>query len=53
MTQPSIYRHLSDDYSPTAAEYEPIQSDLIWYLMAWDGNELLGLWMLHPTKGGP
>jgi RimJ/RimL family protein N-acetyltransferase len=51
MTQGSIYRHLADDFSPTSAEFQPIKSDLIWYLLAWDGNELLGLWMLHPQNG--
>jgi RimJ/RimL family protein N-acetyltransferase len=51
MSHPSVYSHLVDDFSPAAAEFRPIESDLIWYLVAWDGNQLLGLWMLHPHNG--
>jgi RimJ/RimL family protein N-acetyltransferase len=48
MTHPAVYRHLTDDTSPPADEFRPIESDLFWYLLAWDGNELLGLWLLVP-----
>ena len=48
MTHPAVYRHLTDDTAPPAGEFRPIESDLIWYLVAWDGDELLGLWLLHP-----
>ena len=50
MRTPAIYRHISDDGSPPADEYRPIESEAIWYLVAWDGNTLLGLWMLVPTN---
>jgi hypothetical protein len=39
MTHPAVYRHLTDDTAPPAAEFRPIVSDLIWYLLAWDGDE--------------
>lgn len=48
MSHPAVYPHLTDDDSPAAADFRPIESDLIWYLVVWDGNQLLGLWMLHP-----
>ena len=51
LTQPSIWRHISDDFSPEPDEYRPIESESIWYVMVWDGNELLGLWMFHPHNG--
>jgi RimJ/RimL family protein N-acetyltransferase len=50
MKTPAIYRHISDDGSPPASEYRPIESDAIWYLVVWDANVLLGLWMLVPTN---
>jgi RimJ/RimL family protein N-acetyltransferase len=51
MSHPGVYRNLVDDFSPAAADFRPIESDLIWYLVAWDGNQLLGLWMLVPQNG--
>lgn len=50
MVHPSVYRHLTDDSSPPAAQYRPIESDAVWYLVVWDGNELLGLWMCVPQN---
>ena len=51
MTHEAVYRHLTDDYSPPAADYRPIEHEMVWYLVVWDGNELLGLWMLVPQNG--
>jgi RimJ/RimL family protein N-acetyltransferase len=51
MTHPGVYRHLTDDFSPRAVEFHPLESEALWYLVVWDGNELLGLWMLHPQNG--
>lgn len=51
LTHPSVYEQISDDCSPPAAEYRPIESEAIWYAVVWDGNELLGLWMLVPQNG--
>jgi RimJ/RimL family protein N-acetyltransferase len=48
MTHDAVYRHLTDDTSPAAADFRPIESDHLWYLVVWDGNQLLGLWLLHP-----
>lgn len=50
MTQPQIFKHLVDDGSPAADEYRPIESDAIWYLVVWDLNVLLGVWILVPQN---
>jgi len=51
MTQPSVYGHLTDDFSPPAADYRPIEGDAIWYVIVWDDNDLLGLWLFVPQNG--
>lgn len=48
LTVPAIWRHISDDGSPAPADYQPIESELLWYVLVWDEKELLGLWMFHP-----
>ena len=50
MTHPRVYPHLTDDGSPAAADFEPIESEALYYLVAWDGNELLGLWLFVPLN---
>jgi RimJ/RimL family protein N-acetyltransferase len=48
LVHPRVYPHISDDGSPAAAEFRPLQSDAVWYIVVRDGEEVLGLWMLHP-----
>lgn len=52
MTHPQIYPHISDDASPPAAEYRPIESDAIWYVSATyitpSCEDHLGFWVFHP-----
>jgi len=52
VTHPRIYPYISDDGSPAREDYQPIESDLFWYVVVHDlkaaGPELLGLWMFHP-----
>ena len=50
MTHPAIYPHISDDSSPPAAEYRPIEHESVWYVAAYDGAELLGIWMFVPQN---
>jgi RimJ/RimL family protein N-acetyltransferase len=50
MAHPAVYRHLTDDASPPVAEFSPIENDAYCYLVAWEGNELLGLWLLVPVN---
>ena len=48
ISHPQIYPHVSDDGSPPAAEYRPLESDAVWYVIVRDEDEILGMWMLHP-----
>lgn len=50
ITHPAIWNHASDDFSPTANEWEPHKSALIWYVLVKDGEDLLGLFMLVPEN---
>lgn len=50
ITQPEIYKFISDDGSPPREEYRPVESEAVWYVVVWDGNELLGLFMLVPEN---
>ena len=46
LTHPKIYPHISDDFSPAAEDFLPPASAV--YLLARDGAEVLGLWLVHP-----
>lgn len=48
LTHPQVYPHISDDGSPPAPEFQPLQSEAVWYIVVRDGEEILGMWMLHP-----
>jgi RimJ/RimL family protein N-acetyltransferase len=48
LIHPQVYPHISDDGSPPAAEFQPLQSEAVWYIVVRDGDEILGLWALHP-----
>lgn len=47
MTHRRIYPHVSDDGSPSADDFSPIDSPLVYYL-AMDDGEHLGIFMLYP-----
>src|SRR6516165_7128124 len=46
MLNPKIWTHISDDSTPPAEEWEPVQAEHIWYVIVRDGEEVLGLFML-------
>lgn len=56
MVHPRIWPHISDDGSPPASEYRPIESQAIWYVIVREvhpdlkGEDLLGLWMFVPQN---
>ena len=51
ITNPRIYRWLTDDTSPEREQFKPIESDLIWYIGAYRDGKYLGLWMFVPQNG--
>jgi hypothetical protein len=55
LTHSRIYPHISDDCSPPAADYQPVRSEAVWYVVARDRrpglSDLLGLWMFVPQNG--
>lgn len=51
VTHPSIYPHISDDYSPAAEDYRPVISDGIYWLACVSGDDVAGVFMAHPWNG--
>lgn len=50
ITHPAIYPHVADDFSPPPAAYSAeglVGHPQVYFLAAWDGDELLGLGMFH------
>ena len=47
VTHPKVYPAVSDDFSPPAEKWEPIQANVAHYLLVWDQGELLGLWAFY------
>ena len=49
MSNRHVYRHISDDGSPSADEFEPPMDDRIFYLLVCDLQDRpAGVFMLHP-----
>ena len=51
VTHPKVYDHVSDDFSPSQDDWQPIENDAMWYVLSKDGEEVLGLWAFHPING--
>lgn len=57
LTHPKIWPYISDDSSPAAEDYYPIESEQVWYVVVRDiypdtgPEEILGLWMFVPQNG--
>jgi hypothetical protein len=50
LTHPKIFPWITDDGSPARSEYQPPDHPAIWYVLVFDGEELLGLWMFVPEN---
>lgn len=50
-THPSIYPCLCDDFYPPPEHFWPNDSPTVAYLLVYDGDELLGMFMTHPING--
>ena len=49
-THPMIYPAISPDGSPEPEDWQPLQSDLVWYVLVKDEGELLGMFALAPQN---
>lgn len=50
-THPKIWPFITDDFAPTPHDWNPERDARIHYLVAYDVDELLGLFILFPTNG--
>jgi RimJ/RimL family protein N-acetyltransferase len=50
LTHPKIYAGMGDDFSPAAADFVPPDPERVWYVAAWDGQQLLGLLAFNPMS---
>jgi RimJ/RimL family protein N-acetyltransferase len=47
-TRPEVWDAVSDDFAQPVENWAPMRSDLLWYVIARDGEEVLGFWMFVP-----
>ena len=50
MTHPAIYPFISDDGSPSREQFRAPESDCIWYVLAKNDGQIIGLWMAIPLN---
>lgn len=46
VTHPKLYRHVTDDHSPRPEDWRAPVDPRVWYVLAYDGDELLGLYLV-------
>jgi RimJ/RimL family protein N-acetyltransferase len=46
ITHPKLFRHFMDDASPRPEDWHAPHDERCWYVLAWDDDELLGLFVL-------
>lgn len=49
-THPRLYPHLADDFYPAPHNFMPIQSEGIFYMLAKEAGEILGIVSTHPIN---
>jgi hypothetical protein len=47
---PQLYPFLGDDFAPSIEEASVGESPALWYIVAREGEELLGFWMFEPRS---
>lgn len=50
VTHPKIYGRIGDDGSPAPDDWQPIQSDAVWYVLVKDETTVLGVFTLIPKN---
>lgn len=47
ITMPAIWKDIIDDFSPAPEQYQPIESEGVWYILARDEGEIVGLFVFE------
>ena len=50
VTHPSVYSKVTDDFSPSPVDWEPVKDEMIWYVLALEDAQVLGLLMFWPDN---
>lgn len=50
ITHPQVYPYITDDGCPPADQFVPVDAPALWYLLVRRGEEILGLFLLHPLN---
>ena len=50
MTEPSVYRNITDDGCPPASDFRPVDDPRLWYVLVYDGANVIGLFMFVPLN---
>jgi RimJ/RimL family protein N-acetyltransferase len=46
LTEPKVWAALGDDAKPARADFQPVESEELIYLVAWEGGNPLGMFLL-------
>jgi hypothetical protein len=50
VTHPRVWSKVSDDKAPEPENWNPADPEKAWYVLVWDDEDLLGMWMFHPEN---
>lgn len=50
LTHPKVYPWIGDDHAPAVDQFRPVEDPRFWYVLAWDGDELLGCFIALPVS---
>lgn len=50
MTEPTVYRNITDDGCPPASDFRPVEDSRLWYVLVSDGANVIGLFMFVPLN---
>jgi RimJ/RimL family protein N-acetyltransferase len=51
MTDPRVWPHISDDFSPEPENFRPVENPALCYVLVKDEHRPIGLFLLHPHNG--
>jgi RimJ/RimL family protein N-acetyltransferase len=50
VTHPKIWKHVVDDRKVQPEEWEPVKDESVWFVLAKDDGQILGMWMFTPEN---